>query len=154
MKIALGADHAGFDLKEHLRTFLTGEGHEVRDFGTDSTESADYPDYATPVARSVAAGRSELGLLVCGTGTGMAIAANKIDGVRAANCWDAECAGLARAHNNANVLTLPGRRLGPAEAEDIVRTFLATPFDGGRHQRRVAKITALESPLENGSHAP
>lgn len=144
MKIALGADHAGFELKEHLRALLEQEGHEVRDFGTDSCDSTDYPDYARPVAESVARGNEELGLLVCGTGTGMAIAANKIDGVRAANCWSPFSAEMARAHNNANVLALPARLISVETAEETAHAFLEASFEGGRHARRVGKINALE----------
>ena len=145
MRIALGADHAGFELKERLKADLARQGHEVEDFGTTTSDPADYPDYAAAVARAVASGGSDRGVLVCGTGTGMAIAANKVRRVRAAPCCDAEAARLARAHNDANVLALAGRRLGPEAAEEILTTFLATPFDGGRHARRVAKISALEA---------
>lgn len=144
MKIALGADHAGFELKQRLATLLAGLGHEVDDVGTFSTDSTDYPDQAAAVARRVAGGEAERGLLVCGTGIGMSIAANKVDGVRAAHCCDPEDARLARAHNNANVLTLGARRISPDIAEAATRTFLETSFDGGRHARRVDKITALE----------
>lgn len=145
MRLALGADHAGFELKEHLRHHLERQGHDVEDLGTRSSEPTDYPDYAAEVARAVSSGRAERGLLVCGTGTGMAIAANKVPGVRAAPCADAEAARLARAHNDANVLALAGRRLAPAAGEEILDTFLATPFDGGRHARRLEKIRALEA---------
>lgn len=145
MKIAVGADHAGFELKDHLVEMLRGEGHEVEDFGTHSAESTDYPDYAARVGRAVGGGSAGAGLLVCGSGVGMAIAANKVPGVRAANCPDAECARLARGHNDANVLALGSRRLAAGEAEDIVRAFLSSDFEGGRHARRVGKITRLES---------
>lgn len=145
MKIAVGADHAGLELKESLRESLARFEHEVRDLGTHSRDSTDYPDYAAAVARAVASGEAERGLLVCGSGVGMAIAANKIHGIRAANVGDVEGARLARAHNDANVLALGARRLSVAEAEEIVRVFLATPFDGGRHQQRVEKIAGLES---------
>ncbi len=144
MKIAVGADHAGFDLKELLRQRLEELGHEVEDLGTHSTESTDYPEYAAQVARRVAAGQAERGLLVCGSGVGMEISANKIDGVRAANIHDVEEARLARQHNDANVLALGSRRLAADEAMEIVEAFLTTPFEGGRHSRRVAKIHALE----------
>lgn len=144
MKIAIGADHAGFELKDRLVEMLRGEGHEVEDFGTSSSESTDYPDYAALVARAVSGGSAAAGLLVCGSGVGMAIAANKVPGVRAANCPDAECARLARGHNDANVLALASRRLSDREAEEITRTFLASDFEGGRHARRVDKITSLE----------
>ncbi len=140
MKIALGADHAGYDLKEHLARFLRQQGHEVQDLGTFSHESVDYPDFAAAVARSVTGGEAERGLLVCGTGIGVAIAANKHRGIRAANCNDLFGARMARAHNDANVLTLGGRIVGPGLAEEIVRTFLDTAWEDGRHRRRVEKI--------------
>ncbi len=145
MKVALGADHAGFHLKEHLRSFLAGAGHSVQDFGTHSLESVDYPDLAATVAHAVAEGRFEAGILICGSGTGMAIAANKVAGIRAAPCFDVTSARLARAHNNANVLALGERLVGSAVAEDVATAFLSTPFEGGRHERRVGKITALET---------
>ena len=144
MKIAVGADHGGCRLKEHLARFLEREGHQVEDLGTSSDESVDYPRYAAAVAEKVAAGEAERGILVCGTGIGMAIAANKVDGVRAANCNELFAARMSRAHNDANVLTLGERVVGIGLAEEIVRTFLATPHDGGRHARRVAEIQALE----------
>jgi ribose 5-phosphate isomerase B len=144
MKIALGADHAGLALKDHLRAHLESQGHAVRDLGTNSSASTDYPDYAAAVGRAVAAGESERGLLVCGTGVGMAMAANKIHGVRAANCNNLFTARLARAHNDANVLTLGAREVAPQHAEAILEAFLATPFDGGRHVGRIQKIADLE----------
>ncbi len=144
MKIAVGADHAGFPLKEHLRERLTRKGHEVVDHGTHSLESCDYPDYAAAVARDVAAGRADRGLLVCSTGVGMSIAANKIRGVRAALGTSAEQVRLTRSHNNANVITLGARFMDEATAETLLDVFLKTPFDGGRHARRLAKIAALE----------
>jgi ribose 5-phosphate isomerase B len=143
VKIAVGADHAGFLLKDRLVALLRDEGHEVEDFGTATVQSVDYPDFAERVAKAVAGDRAALGLLVCGTGTGMAIAANKVAGVRAAACTDTFCARMARAHNNANVLALGERVIGIGVAEDVLRTFLATPFEAGRHQRRVDKIDAL-----------
>ncbi len=143
MKIAVGADHAGLLLKERLVVLLREEGHEVEDFGTNTSESVDYPDFAQRVAQAVAGDRAMLGLLVCGTGTGMAIAANKLDGVRAAACTNTFCARMARAHNNANILALGERVIGAGVAEDVLRAFLETPFDGGRHATRVAKIDAL-----------
>ncbi|MFN7960378.1 MAG: ribose 5-phosphate isomerase B [Thermoanaerobaculia bacterium] len=148
MKIALGADHAGYALKEHLRSWLAERGWGVQDFGTFSAEPADYPDLAEAVARSVARGEEPLGILVCGSGTGMAIAANKIRGARAANCFDITSARLARAHNDANVLALGSRLIGQGLAEEIAETFLSTPFEGGRHARRVGKISALEPDSE------
>ena len=144
MRIALGADHAGFGLKEHLRGHLEELGHEVEDLGTNSEQSTDYPDYAVQVGEAVVAGRADRGLLVCGAGIGMAIAANKIPGVRAANCFDPFTSHLARAHNDANVLALAGRILAPAFAEVILQEFLKTPFEGDRHQRRIDKIKSLE----------
>ena len=144
MRIALGADHAGYPLKEHLSSFLRDLGHEVRDLGTSSGESVDYPDFAASVARSVASGESERGILVCGTGVGIAMAANKHPKVRAAPCNDLYTARMARAHNDANVLALGGRVVGEGLAEDIVRTFLETEWEDGRHRRRVEKIHALE----------
>ena len=144
MRIALGADHAGFPLKEHLRVHLESLGHEVQDYGTHSEASTDYPDYAGEVGRTVARGRADRGILVCGTGIGMAIAANKVSGVRAANCFEPFTCHMARAHNDANVLTLAGRISAAAYAEEIVKEFLETPFEGDRHQRRLDKIHALE----------
>lgn len=144
MKIAIGADHAGFELKNQLGEALRESGHEVRDFGTDSGESTDYPDYAGQVARAVASGAAERGLLVCGSGAGMSIAANKVRGVRAVMGVSLEVVRLTRAHNNANVLTLGARFVEPAVAGELVRAFLETPFEGGRHERRVSKISQLE----------
>ncbi len=144
-KLALGADHAGYLLKNQLAEKLRAEGHEVQDLGTHSADSVDYPDFAAAVGRAVAAGDAELGILVCGSGLGVAIAANKVSGVRAATCNDLYTAGLARAHNDANVLTLGARVVGPGLAEAIALAFVAAPFEGGRHARRVAKIAALES---------
>ncbi len=146
MRIAIGSDHAGYQLKEVIKARLVASGAEVDDLGTTSEASVDYPDYAAAVARRVASGASDRGILVCGTGIGMAIAANKVNGIRAAPAESLEAARLSRAHNDANVLTL-GARLTPADrALDIVQTFLDTPFEGGRHQRRVDEIRALEDP--------
>jgi ribose 5-phosphate isomerase B len=143
MKIAIGADHAGFEMKEKIKALLTSMGLQFDDFGTDSTESTDYPDYGHKVAEAVSKGNDDYGILVCGTGIGMAIVANKHDGIRAGNVESVEAARLAREHNNANVLAL-GARLTPWDrAQEIVRTFLATKFEGGRHQRRVDKIHQL-----------
>lgn len=144
MKIAIGSDHAGYRLKEHLARSLREDGFEIDDVGAFSEESVDYPDFAAAVARKVAVGEAERGVLVCGTGVGVAIAANKVDGVRAANCLEPFSARMARAHNDANVVTVGARVIGPGLATEVVRTFLAVPFDGGRHQRRVEKITSLE----------
>jgi ribose 5-phosphate isomerase B len=144
MRVALGADHAGVHLKDAVRSLLESRGIEVQDFGTVGDNSVDYPDYAAQVGRAVAAGEADRGILACGTGIGMAIAANKIDGVRAAPVVDLESARLSREHNDANILAL-GARVTPADmALQIVSTFLDTPFAGGRHQRRLDKITALE----------
>jgi ribose 5-phosphate isomerase B len=140
MRFAVGVDHAGFELKEHLRAVLTAAGHEVVDLGTRSTESTDYPDWAELVATAVASGDAERGLLVCGSGVGMAIAANRHRGVRAAACSDLFTARLSRAHNDANLLALGARIVAPRLAEAILETFAETPFEGGRHERRVAKL--------------
>jgi ribose 5-phosphate isomerase B len=144
MKVSLGADHAGYELKDHLARLLAGEGHELQDRGTFSAESVDYPDFAAAVARDVRDGTSALGIVVCGTGIGVAIAANKLAGIRAATCNDLFTAKMARAHNDANVLTLGSRVVGSGLAEEIVRTFLETAYEGERHARRVKKIHALE----------
>ena len=144
MKIAIGADHAGFSLKEKLRQRLAGEGHEIIDYGATSDVSCDYPDFAQPVARDVAAGRSDRGILVCSTGIGMAIAANKVDGVRAAPAVNQDEVHLTREHNDANVLTVGAKYLDEQQALDLIHVFLDTPFAGGRHARRVAKIAQLE----------
>jgi ribose 5-phosphate isomerase B len=144
MKIAIGADHAGFVLKEKLKRRLAEDGHEVIDFGTDSEQSCDYPDYAQAVAREVAQERFDRGLLLCGTGIGMSIAANKVDGIRAAHVSSKDEAGLARSHNDANVLALSAKALDEDHAYQLVRIFLETEFTGGRHARRIAKITLLE----------
>jgi len=144
MKIAIAADHAGFALKEKLRKRLAGLGHQVVDFGADSAESCDYPDFAQPVAREVAQGRSERGVVVCSSGIGMAIAANKVAGVRAVSVRSPEEARLTREHNDANVLTLGAQYLDEPRAVELVEAFLYTEFAGGRHARRVAKIAQLE----------
>jgi len=144
MKIAIGADHAGFELKEKLKQKLARDGYEVADFGTDSSESTDYPDYAQRVAREVGEGRFDRGVLVCGTGVGMAMAANKVAGVRAAPLWSGDEARLAREHNDANVATFGARLIDDAQAAELMDVFLKTEFSGGRHARRVAKIAQLE----------
>ena len=144
MKVAIAADHAGFALKEKLRARLAAEGHEVRDFGPASDESCDYPDFAQPVASQVSEGRSDRGILVCSTGIGMAMAANKVAGVRAAPASSEDAVRLTREHNDANVLTLGARYLDEDRALSMVRLFLDTEFAGGRHARRVAKIGRLE----------
>src|SRR3954453_21909245 len=144
MKIAIGADHAGFSLKEQVRQKLSDEGYEVVDFGTGSDASCDYPDFAQTVGRDVAQGRSDRGILVCSTGIGMAIAANKIDGIRAAPAQSEDEVKFTREHNDANVLTLGARYLDEERALDLIQIFLNTEFAGGRHARRVAKIAQLE----------
>lgn len=138
--IAIGADHAGFSLKERLKKWLESNGYPTRDFGTFNEESVDYPDFAHPVAEGVEKKEFDLGLLVCGSGNGVAMAANKHAGIRAAICWNEDLAALAREHNNANVLCLPARFLKPEEAERILDRFLHSSFEGGRHARRVDKI--------------
>ncbi|MDI3298822.1 MAG: ribose 5-phosphate isomerase B [Bacillota bacterium] len=148
MRVALGADHGGFRLKQAIRTWLEQAGHEVLDFGTDSEEACDYPDVARPAAEAVARGEAERAILVCGTGIGMSITANKVPGVRAALCHDAYTARLAREHNDANVLCLGGRVLGPGVAQEVVEIWMSTAFAGGRHARRVAKVDELDAGRE------
>jgi len=140
MRIAVASDHAGFELKEHVKDLLAADGHDVVDVGPETDESTDYPTYARPAARLVADGDAERGVLVCGSGVGVAIVANKVPGVRAVSAHDAEEAQLARAHNDANVVTLSGRRLDAAKADEIVRAFIGREFEGGRHARRVDLI--------------
>lgn len=144
MRIAVGADHAGFLLKEHLKITLQRLGHGVEDFGTHSEESVDYPPICFAVARAVVDGRAERGIVVGGSGQGEQIAANKVRGIRAALCNDLYTARLARAHNDANVLSMGGRILASGLADEIVSVWLQTPFDGGRHQRRLQQIAELE----------
>lgn len=144
MRIALGADHAGYELKDKIRDHLKMRGVEVRDEGTNSGDSVDYPDFARLVAHDVNQGRAELGILVCGSGIGMAMAANKVAGIRAANVGSEYGAQMSREHNNANVLTLGARILQPDQALKIVDAWLAADFAAGRHQRRVEKIAAIE----------
>jgi ribose 5-phosphate isomerase B len=144
MKIAIGADHAGFALKDQVRDALRQAGHEVIDAGTNSTESTDYPDYAAVVAHQVVSGAADRGVLVCSTGVGMSIAANKIDGIRAALAVNPDEVRLTRAHNDANIITLGARYTDPPAASEMVRVFLETPFEGGRHARRIGKIAELE----------
>jgi ribose 5-phosphate isomerase B len=146
MRIALASDHAGFRLKDHLATVLTAAGHEILDVGTGGPDSVDYPQYAAPAAKLVADGEADKGVLVCGSGNGVAIVANKVSGVRAVNAHDQDEAEMARRHNDANVVTLSGARLTTDAADAIVATFLSTDFDGGRHARRVDQITAMEMP--------
>jgi ribose 5-phosphate isomerase B len=152
MRIAIGADHAGFALKESLRDRLAAAGHELVDFGTTSVESTDYPDYARRVAEAVAAGEVERGVLVCGTGVGMAMAANRVPHVRAVAANDLFTVRLSRQHNGANVLALGSRIVAPALAEAILDVFLATEFEGGRHERRVRKMDEPPGPSVPGGH--
>lgn len=141
MKIAIGGDHAGFALKAMIIAHLTE--HEMADMGPHSDQSCDYPDFAHPLAQKVAAGDAERGILICGSGNGVCMTANKHPGIRAALCWDTELVTLARQHNNANVLCIPARFLGADKAMAMVDLFLNTPFEGGRHQNRVAKVDLL-----------
>lgn len=147
-RIALGADHAGFHVKETIKNFLKNSGYPVDDVGTWSEESVDYPDYARAVAEKVAAGEDQLGILACGTGIGMAITANKVPGIRAAVAHDPMTARLGREHNDANVLTLGGRVVDDARAIEIVRNFLGAQFAAGRHQRRIDKIRELDRQVQ------
>ncbi|MGE0634886.1 MAG: ribose 5-phosphate isomerase B [Bacteroidia bacterium] len=140
MKIATGSDHAGFKLKETVRKYLLEKGIEVKDFGTYTEDSVDYPDFAHPVANAVENKEVDFGIIMCGSGNGINMAANKHKGIRAALSWNAEIAKLARQHNDANILTLPGRFIEEAEALKAVDVFLETAFEGGRHQKRVEKI--------------
>lgn len=151
--IALGADHAGYELKEALKSMLDARGVAWSDLGTASTTSVDYPDYAAAVADAVAGGSADRGILVCGSGVGMAIAANKVPGIRAAHILDTDEGRLAREHNDINVLALGARRTPPAEAELILDVFLTTPFAAGRHSPRVAKIQQLEARPPRGPRA-
>lgn len=144
MKISIASDHAGFEQKERLRAFLEGLGHEVIDRGPANDDRVDYPDYAVPVAHDVADGQAERGVLVCGTGIGMALAADKVTGIRAANIITPQFAALCREHNDANVITLSGRFVEPEVNEEILRVFLSTDFGGGRHTGRVEKIMELD----------
>ena len=139
-RIALGSDHAGFELKQTIKEHLRSRGYDVADFGTDSSESVDYPDYCRPAAQSVADGDCDLGLVFGGSGNGEAIVSNKVRGVRCAVCWDENSARLAKEHNNANMIALGGRMISPDEGVRIVDAWLDAGFQGGRHQRRIDKI--------------
>lgn len=143
MNIAIGSDHAGFEYKEKLKEFLVEVGYNVVDFGCNSSESCDYPDFAFPLAKSVSTGENTFGILICGSGIGMSIVANKMNGIRAANCCSVEMAKLARLHNNANVLTFGARLISFELAKEIVLAFLNEKFEGNRHERRVFKIHQL-----------
>lgn len=145
MRVSLGADHRGFELKEKIKKYLTELGHDVTDFGTDSTESVDYPDFGFKVAESVAKGESDFGVTVCWTGNGMNIAANKVKGVRSALCLNEEMAKLTRAHNDANVLALAAKFVPEELARKILDAWLLTEFEGGRHARRLEKIKDRET---------
>ncbi len=140
MKIAIGADHAGFEYKELLKKHLEKKGHELKDFGTNDTQSVDYPDFAHPVASAVEKKEFELGVLLCGSANGVAITANKHQGIRAGLCWGDEIAELVRKHNDANILCIPARFVRDGDAEKMVDTFMNTAFEGGRHATRVNKI--------------
>ena len=145
MRIAIGNDHGGVELKRHLVEYLTGKGYEMIDLGAQTTESCNYPVFGQRVGRAVVAGEADFGILICGTGIGISIAANKVDGVRCALCSEPVSARLAREHNNANIVAMGARMIGPVMAEAIVDTFLTTEFLGGRHQMRVDMITAIEN---------
>ena len=153
-RVVLGSDHAGYGLKAELVHHLRAAGHEVDDVGTHGPDSVDYPDFAAAVGHAVARGDAELGVCVCGSGIGVAIAANKVPGVRAATVHDLTTARLARQHNDANVACIGARLLGPDLAIEVVDEFLATGFAGGRHERRVAKMTALETSLGRADREP
>jgi len=145
MRLAVGSDHAGYEAKEHVKRWLAERGHTIEDVGTHGTASVDYPDFAGQVARRVAANQADLGVLVCGSGIGMAIAANKVKGVRAAVCTEPYSARLARQHNDANVICMGARVMGLGLMEDVLQAFLTFSFDGGRHAARVDKIGRLEA---------
>ena len=144
MKIAIGCDHAGYEMKLILEDWLGKEGYEITNFGTDSAESMDYPDVVHPLALAVENGEFDQGVLVCGSGQGVSFTANKHQGIRAALCWQPEIAELARSHNNANILTLPGRFLDAKTGIEILERFLHTPFEGGRHQNRIDKVPVIK----------
>ena len=138
--LVIGSDHGGFEMKQFLIEKLQKEGYEIKDFGTDSAESVDYPDFIHPVASAIDKGEHERGIILCGSGNGAQITANKYAGVRAALAWNREQAKLSRGHNNANIVSIPGRFVSKEEAWEIALAFLNTPFEGGRHERRVKKI--------------
>jgi len=138
--IGIASDHAGYVMKQQLIQYLSAEGYEIKDFGTNSEESMDYPDVAHPLAEGIEKGELECGIALCGSGNGISITLNKHQGIRAALCWNEELASLGRHHNNANIVSLPARFIDLATAKKVVDTFLREPFDGGRHQRRVEKI--------------
>ena len=140
MKIAIGNDHAGTEYKNSIVAYLKEQGHQVSNYGTDSNDSVDYPDFIHPVAKDVAQGKVDLGIIICGSGNGANMTANKYQKVRSALCWNKEITELAREHNDANILSIPARYTSEPQALEMVKTFLSTPFAGGRHQRRVEKI--------------
>ena len=144
MRVAVASDHAGFEYKQRILEYLKKLGHEAVDFGTDSTESVDYPDFIVPAARAVAAGECDRGIVLGGSGNGEAIAANKVRGIRCALCWDDATAEASRRHNDANVLSLGQRMISADQAFAIVDRWLSTPFDGGRHERRIRKLDIIE----------
>lgn len=144
MKIAIGSDHAGFDCKKEIIAYLEKQGFEVKDFGTFSTESCDYPDFGYAVAKSVASDEYDRGVLICGTGVGIGIAANKVNGIRCALCGDAYTAELCRKHNDANMISMGARVTDVEKMKQIVSVFLSTQFEGGRHQRRIDKLAQIE----------
>lgn len=148
MKIAIGSDHRGTSQRHTIAAAVAAAGHEPIDCGTFSTESVDYPDIAANVARKVAAGQADRGVLLCGTGIGVSIAANKIAGIRAAVCWDLDSVRLSRQHNDANILCLSAERFSPQEYQQMIALWLDTPFEGGRHTQRVAKIGFLDPPTQ------
>ncbi len=140
MKIAIGNDHAGYEMKITLLNWLEEQGYVVKNFGTNSDQSVDYPDYVHPVAKAVEKGEYRFGVLICGSGQGVSFTANKHQGIRAALCWESKIAKLAREHNNANILCLPGRFISDEEGKAILQCFLETKFEGGRHQNRISKV--------------
>jgi ribose 5-phosphate isomerase B len=154
MRIALGSDHRGYHAKEKLKLLLEQLGYEVEDFGTNSTKAYDYPDVAWPVATNVAQGKADRAILLCGTGLGVSISANKVPGIRAALCHDELTAQMSRQHNDANVLCLPADLIGEALTRRIVEVWLETPFEGGRHLRRVQKITEIEKAALGSASEP
>jgi ribose 5-phosphate isomerase B len=140
-RIPIGCDHAAYEMKEALKKYLEAQAYEMLDFGTNSTESVDYPDYIHPVAQHIEEGKAPLGIILCGSGNGAAMTANKHQKIRAALCWNKELAKMARLHNDANILSLPARYISLDEAKEIVDCYLETAFEGGRHQRRIEKMT-------------
>ncbi len=145
MRIAIGNDHVAVELKNHIKAYIEAKGHTVVNFGTDSTDRADYPVYGLKVAKAVASGECDLGVLICGTGIGISLAANKVKGIRAAVCSEPYSARLTRQHNNANIIAFGARVVGQSVAEMIVDEFLSAEFEGGRHQRRIDMISSIEN---------